>query len=242
MKYLHCTLSTVNQSIYFQIWDFVTGKPLDMSLDEACSALCVMSDPDKVVFGRSDKFGNASSIVVWDLLGNQPIKEMRYDAPVGNNDYMNYLALSQNDRYCVAGFSNSFENCAEFVVFDMTLTSYNINDANILQLDANPECTAILPHEEACTGLRNGDLVVWNLKTGQPERQLLDAGRHAHSGEIKAVTLSQDNNFLVSASADHSMKLWDMSTEKPTRTLRGHTDEVSVYDVNTVVICYNKKE
>ena len=209
-----------------QIWDFVTGKPLDMGVDETCSALCVMSDPDKVVFGRSDKFGNATSIIVWDLLGNQPIKEMRYDAPVGNNDYINFLALSQNDRYCVAGFTNSFDNFAEFVVFDMTLTSFNINDANILRLDANPECTAILPHEEACTGLRNGDLVIWKLKSGQADRQLLASGGHAHSREVKAVTLSQDSKYLVSASADNTMKIWDMATEKPIQTLSGHTDEV----------------
>lgn len=66
-----------------------------MSELETCSALAVMSDNEKVVFGRSDKFGGGSNIVVWDLLGNQPIKEMRYDAPVGNNDYISYLNLSQ---------------------------------------------------------------------------------------------------------------------------------------------------
>ncbi|XP_052079469.1 uncharacterized protein LOC127717737 isoform X2 [Mytilus californianus] len=227
-----------------QIWDFTTGKPLDMGVEETCSALCVMSDPDKVVFGRSDKFGNASSIVVWDLLGNQPIKEMRYDAPVGNNDYINFLALSQNDRYCVAGFTNSFDNYAEFVVFDMTLTSYNINDASILRLDANPECTAILPHEEACTGLRNGDLVIWKLRSGQADRQLLSSGGHAHSKEVKAVSLSQDNKYLVSCSADNTMKLWDMTTEKPVQTMSGHTDEVwcSAISVDNEIIVSGSKD
>lgn len=62
---------------------------------EVCSVLAMMSDNDKVVFGRSDKFGGGTNIVVWDLLGNQPIKHMRFDAPIGNNDYVHFLALSQ---------------------------------------------------------------------------------------------------------------------------------------------------
>lgn len=78
-----------------QIWDFASGRPLDMAMQETCSALTVLSDNDKVVFGRSDKFGGGTNIIVWDLMGNQAIKEMRYDAPVGNNDYISYINLSQ---------------------------------------------------------------------------------------------------------------------------------------------------
>ncbi|XP_055869522.1 uncharacterized protein LOC106070898 isoform X3 [Biomphalaria glabrata] len=211
----------------FQIWDFASGRPLEMAQQETCSALTVMSDNDKVVFGRSDKFGGGTNIVVWDLMGNQAIKEMRYDAPVGNNDYISYISLSQNDRYVVAGFNNTFDNYAEFVIFDMTLTSYNISDPNILRLNATPECTAILPHDEAVTGLRNGDLVVWSLRTGQPIRQLFsNNGKHAHTREVKAVARSQDNKYLVSASADGTLKVFDLETERHMNTLSGHNDEV----------------
>ncbi|KAL5005761.1 hypothetical protein ScPMuIL_016919 [Solemya velum] len=210
-----------------QIWDFVSGKPLEMDQQEYCSALCTMSHPDKVMFGRSAKYGNATSIVIWDLMGNQPIKEMQYDAPVGNNDYINFLGLSKNDRYVVAGFTNSFDNSAEFVVFDMTLTSYNVLEPSLLRLDANPDCTVVLPQDEAVTGLRNGDLVVWSLRTGTPNRQLLMSnGGHAHNSEIKAVTLSENGKFLVSASADGTLKVWDMQSEQLQTVLVGHNDEV----------------
>ncbi|XP_076459006.1 uncharacterized protein LOC143292527 isoform X2 [Babylonia areolata] len=210
-----------------QIWDFTTGRALEMSDVEVCSALTLMSDNDKVVFARSDKFGGGTNVVVWDLLGNQPIKHMRYDAPVGNNDYVHFLALSQNDRYIIAGFTNSFDNFAEFVVFDMALTSYTVSDPSILRLDANPECTAVLPRDEAVTGLRNGDLVIWSMRTGQPSRQLLSGtGQHAHAREVKAVARSEDGKYLVSASTDGTLKLWDMETERHIDTLSGHTDEV----------------
>lgn len=76
---------------------------------EVCSALTLMSDNDKVVFARSDKFGGGTNVVVWDLLGNQPIKHMRYDAPVGNNDYVHYLALSQVNMY--TAMACAFDSC-----------------------------------------------------------------------------------------------------------------------------------
>ncbi|GFN82967.1 neurexin-1-alpha, partial [Plakobranchus ocellatus] len=79
----------------FQIWDFSTGRPLDMAERETLSALTLMNDSDKVLFGRSDKFGGGTNIIIWDLMGNQPLKEMRYDAPVGNNDYISYINISQ---------------------------------------------------------------------------------------------------------------------------------------------------
>lgn len=199
-----------------------------MDQQEYCSALCTMSQTDKVMFGRSAKYGNATSIVMWDLMGNQPLKEMQYDAPVGNNDYINFLGLSKNDRYVVAGFTNSFDNNAEFVVFDQTLTSYNVMEPSLLRLDANPDCTVILPQDESITGLRNGDLVVWSLRTGLPNRQLLMSnGGHAHSAEIKAVTLSENGKYLVSASADGTLKVWDMQSEQLQTILAGHNDEVN---------------
>ncbi|KAJ8319909.1 LOW QUALITY PROTEIN: hypothetical protein KUTeg_001496 [Tegillarca granosa] len=175
-----------------QIWDFTTGRPLDMGTEETCSALCTMSNPEKIVFGRSEKYGNGTSIIIWDLLGNQAIKEMFYDAP------------------------------------EITII-YNIIEPNTLRLDANTDCTVILPRDEAVTGLRNGDLVVWSLRTGQPSRQLLSSsGGHAHNKEVKAVALSDDSKYLVSASADRTLKIWDMQSERQINTLVGHTDEIQI--------------
>ena len=99
LKWTEFMESVLSKLASFQIWDFTTGRALEMSDVEVCSALTLMSDNDKVVFARSDKFGGGTNVVVWDLLGNQPIKHMRYDAPVGNNDYVHHLALSQVTMY-----------------------------------------------------------------------------------------------------------------------------------------------
>lgn len=104
---------------FFQIWDYIIGKFLEMGIEEICFVLCVMFDLDKVVFVCLEKFGNVIYVIVWDLLGNQVLKEVKYDVFVGNNDYVNFLKFFYNDWYCVLGFNNLFDNYVEFVVFDM---------------------------------------------------------------------------------------------------------------------------
>ncbi len=46
-------------------------------------------------------------------------------------------------------------------------------------------------------------------------------------GEVKAVDISPDGKTLVSASADGTLKAWDMETEKLMYTCTGHKDEVT---------------
>ena len=80
------------------------------------------------------------------------------------------------------------------------------------------------------------------MRTGKSLRQLVSAptgagntqsrGSHsvvtecAHQAEIKDIAVSKDGMQLVSASADHTLKIWDMEAEKQSNTLVGHTDEV----------------
>ncbi|KAH3752072.1 hypothetical protein DPMN_186682 [Dreissena polymorpha] len=123
-----------------EIWDFITGRTLSMAEGKYCSAKFRMSDSDEVLFGRTDKSGDATSIISWDLMGNQMIKDMRNDAP--------------------------------------------------------------------------------------PSRQLIGiGGAHAHTRDVKRVALSEDSRYLVSGSADGTLKVLDKHTERPVQTMQGHTDE-----------------
>lgn len=42
-------------------------------------------------------------------------------------------------------------------------------DSPIVALNADPHCTVILNHDEALTGTRNGELVIWSMKTGKAQ-------------------------------------------------------------------------
>jgi leucine-rich repeat transmembrane neuronal protein 1/2 len=199
----------------------------------------MMKDGEKIVLGRTDKYGGGTTIVIWDLLGNEPVRKLKLDASIGFADHISYLNLSHDNRYVVAGFQNSYDGNANFIIFDLTVDDYTNVDPVMLALDADAEATAMLDNHEAVTGTRKGELTIWSLRTGKALRQFVSpsGGVHtlsrggalttpAHTGEVKAITISDDGQYLVSASADTTLKIWELPTEKHLFTLRGHTDEV----------------
>ncbi|MEG3918531.1 AAA family ATPase [Microcoleus sp. T3_A4] len=47
-----------------------------------------------------------------------------------------------------------------------------------------------------------------------------------HTGGIRAVTITPDGQQIISASADHTIKIWDLLRGMELAALKGHTDEV----------------
>ena len=78
--------------------------------------------------------------------------------------------------------------------------------------------------------------MVWDLPTAKVLRsvtitaQLERAGTHTltpHNGEIRALSLSRDGQYLVTGATDRMVKVWTMVDEKMVLSLDGHTDDVS---------------
>ena len=159
------------------MWDVSTGKPLDMPSPQLCTASCMMSNNNKIVLGRTERFGGATSIIVYDLAANQPIRHLKYDSPMGFVDGISFLKLSNDDRYVVAGFQNTFDGAANYLVFDLHQSDQAPVEPKIIAFDANVDCTAILGNHEAVTGTRKGELLIWSLRTGRPLRQLVSPGQ-----------------------------------------------------------------
>jgi len=47
-----------------------------------------------------------------------------------------------------------------------------------------------------------------------------------HTDWVRAVAVTQDGHYAVSASSDHTLKLWDLETNTAKHTLRGHSGSV----------------
>src|SRR5262249_19569423 len=83
------------------------------------------------------------------------------------------------------------------------------------------------------TGAMDATIIVWDANTGRIMHTLpsgpLD-NRDADKGHfrtINAVAFSPDGRRLASASADGTVRLWDLSTGKPTRVYTGHGTSVA---------------
>jgi serine/threonine protein kinase/WD40 repeat protein len=81
----------------------------------------------------------------------------------------------------------------------------------------------LTPDEELLfVGDRSGKLHVWDFRMGEKRKTI-----RAHSGPIRRLTMSGDGRFVISASADQTLKLWDARTWKPVTQCNGHVDIVS---------------
>ena len=204
---------------------------MEMRRNETCTASCLMSDSERMVLGRTEKFGGGTTIVIWDVLGNEPIRHIRWDNSVGFADPISYINLSKDNRYIIAGFQNSFDGKANYILFDLTVTDFNRVQPNVIALNAQVEVTTVLENQEAVTGTRAGELIIWSMRTGKALRQLVTPsrdgfGQAAHQREVMCLSQSKDGQYLVSASADMTLKLWSLELEKLIRSFVGHKDEV----------------
>jgi len=192
-----------------------------MCHSEHYTASCMLNNGEHLLLARTDRFGGGTTLVVWDVLGNEPLRQLRHDASVRLADHVSFLAVSPDDRFAVAGAQSSRDGAAHYIVFDLA-TSVLPDQPKSLALDAVVDATVIVDRHEVLTGTRSGRLTIWSLRSGKPVRRLAAT----HEAAVTDLVLSKDRRMLVSTSADCTLKLWNLQTERLIRTLHGHTDEV----------------
>jgi WD40 repeat protein len=64
------------------------------------------------------------------------------------------------------------------------------------------------------------------LRTSRESKALMRT-LEGHTDWVKGVTVTSDGRHAVSASDDHTLKVWDLLTGKAVKTLQGHTDGVT---------------
>lgn len=119
---------------------------------------------------------------------------------------------------------------------DKTIKIWDIRSASCLAtLEGHADTiTALcqLADGSLASGCNDGTIKIWDLKSNTCTTNI--AGHSSISltrgksmpGIIHALT-QLDDRYLASASADHSIKIWDLTTGTCQYTLEGHTDVVS---------------
>ena len=90
-----------------------------MRKNESCTASCMMSDGERMVLARTERYGGAATVIIWDVLGNEPVRRLVYESPVGFVDQISFLGVSRDSRYLVAGYqvpSRLGNGCARAVL------------------------------------------------------------------------------------------------------------------------------
>ncbi|VDP99282.1 unnamed protein product [Trichobilharzia regenti] len=114
-----------------QLWDFASGRQLEMPMEIMCTATCITRSSEYVIVAQVTPEG--PSILVWNLPGNQSDHIIPYH-PVNSllKDAVTYLNISMDDRLVVAGLNNPTDELAYFMVFDLT-ASYVVSGCTMLR-------------------------------------------------------------------------------------------------------------
>ena len=219
-------LSYDPHALSLQIWEVTSGKPIQMSHQIKCCVFAVSADTNSIFMAGNQRFGRGISVGILDLVTNELTKEIKSDPTISFGDSPESISITPDERFAIVGCRS--HNGTNFVVFDIT-KSTEIAQTKSISLDAEPKCIQILNNSEVLTGTRGGHLIQWNLHSCKPTLTFVDpADVQAHRSSINQIALSENKEFLVSASSDGSAKIWNTNSKGLVSSLIGHRGEVRV--------------
>ncbi|MCQ3929907.1 MAG: hypothetical protein DPW16_05575 [Chloroflexi bacterium] len=119
-----------------------------------------------------------------------------------------------------------------------TLILWDREMGEILHRYDDPSAGAIFGMDMAATptgfnilaGGLNRVWMVWDWQNETPLRRFANLG---HGGAVRDITISTDNQWMLSAADDHTLILWDLATGVEIRRFEGHTGRVLTAAFNT---------
>ena len=226
-------------------WDLLTYQLLFLGVghkDKITAPISTLQNGQKCISASQDR-----TIKVWSLHNKQEIATL-----TGHEKYIFDMAVSKNEKFCVTcGFNRglklwdlesgkevvSFEGCTGSVL-KVILTDDNHHfltasgetirvwslmtriETSILHFNENVYNLTV--NEEYVIIANGCDVVLWSAE-GNKEVAVLKG----HTGVLFDIALVGSGKEVLTASADRSIRLWDLHTHQCTFTFLGHTNIVT---------------
>ncbi|XP_069122816.1 protein qui-1-like isoform X2 [Argopecten irradians] len=167
----------------FHIWQAETGVTLT-TYNIPVASFVLSSDGQYLATCRGDQSGKIWKTNDGSLIGC-----------VSHTERITCVARSFDDQYLVTA------------AVDGSLKVWELSTAKLTQVLVEEDCavTAVALHTEVVSGSERGTVLVWDLSIGEPRHRLT-----GHTGSITTIRITQDGLFAISASRDHTIRLWSL--------------------------------
>ena len=179
-------------------------------------------------FSSSSVGGEDTTVRTWDLHPtfiklNNPLSTYR-----GHTSAVNGVAYARGGELIVSGSASG----------EIAVWEGRVSDKRLLQFDAHsgPISSIRIYDERIFSSSEDKTIRIWDLSTGHSLLSILNS----HTAPINAIALTPDGKWIVSASDDGSLRMFDAHSGKPcTLPLRapGRTFAVSVSHDGALVAC-----
>ena len=202
------TVASGSADTKIMLWDVKTGKLKQTLFGHTDQVHAIAWSPDgQTLASGSGGVGKDFSVRLWDVASGKETAVLK-----GHNDRVYAIAFSADGDKLATGS------------LDKTINIWDSKSGEILQtLDGSKfsvDSLLFTPNGQSLISSDYLDIKVWNLNTGEANTL------KGHRDVINAIALSNDGQYLATASKDKTVKLWDLASGKEIATLTGHNQEV----------------
>jgi hypothetical protein len=167
-------------------------------------------DGQTVLSGSVDK-----TLILWDVATGEVLRTFE-----GHTDDVWSVAFSPDGQTALSASKDNTLILWEVATGEPLRTFEGHTDAVVSvafspdgQMALSGSCYA----ESSDTGCVRGELILWEVATGEPLRTF-----EGHTFSVRSVAFSPDGQTALSGSYDRTLILWDLATGEVLRTFEGH--------------------
>ena len=181
----------------------------------AVQAMTYSDDGSRIAAGYSD-----GTVLVWLTGSGETVSRMNFSAPITS------LAFSPSVQYLLAA-----DEASGMVLYDLSSGQIVWSLSRGLEEVTN---RAVFSPDERWYVTANSDGMIWLFSTGSVESYSLSG----HADQVHSVAYAPNGRLLVSASADRTVRVWNMADRREQMVLPGHTGTVyqAVFNPNSTRI------
>jgi sugar lactone lactonase YvrE len=187
-----------------KLWDVRTGRLVRTPSVQGAWLEAVAFSPDgRLVAGG----GHDSTIRIWHARSGRLLRTLK-----GHRDWVKSLAFSPDGQRLVSGSGDGTVKCWHVRLGRLAWTSARTDWVNSVAF--SPDGKLVASGHESETDKSPGTVRLWNAQTGKLLRTLT-----GHRYAVNSVTFSPDGRQLASGSDDATVKLWEVPSGAPQRTI-----------------------
>uniref|UniRef100_A0A0A9YPZ5 GATOR2 complex protein WDR24 n=1 Tax=Lygus hesperus TaxID=30085 RepID=A0A0A9YPZ5_LYGHE len=189
----------IEEDEFVEFCNLRVGKNLNLNF--SCNDVAWNSIDDHILATAATN----GAVVVWNL--NRPSRSKQEHVFIEHNRTVNKVSFNPVEpTWLISGSQDGTMR-----TFDLrTKTATNVfhsNTESVRDVQFNPNCHALFASVS-----ENGNVQTWDMR--KPDKCVLQFT--AHSGPIFACDWHPESLWLATASRDKTIKVWDMSSSKPT--------------------------